>query len=109
MLEIITSAITDAGYLLGMDGIGIALDPAASPSIGRMAPAILVIGVKLSSDDMIERYAEMIDAFPIWSIEDGLGEDDNDGWQRLTSRPGEGRVGAVDGERVGLSAGTCCG
>jgi enolase len=38
---------------------------------------------------MIDRYAAMVEVFPIWRIEDGLGESDHDGWKRLTSRLGE--------------------
>ena len=38
---------------------------------------------------MIDRYAEMIDEFPVWSIEDGLGETDTAGWQKLTETLGE--------------------
>ncbi|MFE8950298.1 hypothetical protein [Streptomyces sp. NPDC007856] len=46
-------------------------------------------GEALTSDELIDRYEELIDRFPIWSIEDGLGEDDWDGWARLTERRGE--------------------
>ena len=48
-----------------------------------------VNGETLSSDEMIERYAKMIERFPIWSLEDGLAEDDRAGWERLTARLGE--------------------
>ena len=40
----------------------------------------------LTSGQLIDRYAEMCDRLPIWSVEDGLGEDDWDGWARLTER-----------------------
>ena len=93
MLQVIVEAITDAGYAPGRDGIGIALDPAAS-EFCQPDGSYLVDGAKLSSDDMIERYAIMTDNFPIWSIEDGLGEADHDGWQRLTARLG-GRLQLV--------------
>ena len=43
---------------------------------------------------MIERYAEMVERYPIRSIEDGLGESDRDGWRKLTARLG-GRVQLV--------------
>lgn len=87
VLAEIVAAITDAGYTPGRDGIGIALDPAASEfhTDGRY----LVNGHALSSGDMIARYTEMIETFPIWSIEDGLGEADRDGWQKLTAALGE--------------------
>jgi enolase len=87
VLTEIVAAITDAGYTPGRDGIAIALDPAASEF--HRDGAYSVNGQSLSSDDMIARYAAMVDEFPIWSIEDGLGESDRDGWQRLTAALGE--------------------
>ncbi len=88
VLEVIVAAITDAGYTPGRSGIAIALDPAASEFRGQDG-IYTVNGQKLSSDDMIERYAAMIERYPIWSIEDGLGESDHDGWQKLTARLGD--------------------
>ena len=88
VLQVIVDAITDAGYTPGRDGVGIALDPAASEFM-QPDGTYRVNGSTLSSDDMIERYVAMVDAFPIWSIEDGLGESDHDGWQRLTVRLGD--------------------
>ena len=88
VLEVIVAAITDAGYTPGRSGIAIALDPAASEF--RAQDGIYTVnGQKLSSDDMIERYVAMIERYPIWSIEDGLGESDHDGWQKLTARLGD--------------------
>ncbi|MGB1226082.1 MAG: phosphopyruvate hydratase, partial [Mycobacterium sp.] len=46
-------------------------------------------GESLSSEDLIERYAQIIDRFPVWSIEDGLGEADTAGWRKLTDALGE--------------------
>ena len=43
---------------------------------------------------MIDRYAQMVDRYPVWPIEDGLAESDWDGWQRLTAKLGE-RIGLV--------------
>jgi enolase len=87
VLRLIVHAISDAGYTAGRDGVAIALDPASSEfhRNGRY----IVGGEALSSEDVIERYAQMIDKFPIWSIEDGLGETDTAGWQKLTARLGE--------------------
>jgi len=87
VLALIVHAISAAGYTPGRDGVAIALDPAASEfhRDGRY----VVGGESLSSQDMIDRYAQMIDEFPIWSIEDGLGETDTAGWQKLTGRLGE--------------------
>ncbi|MGB7982083.1 MAG: phosphopyruvate hydratase [Candidatus Nanopelagicales bacterium] len=87
VLTEIVAAITDAGYTSGRDGIAIALDPAASEF--HKDGAYSVNGQTLSSEDMIARYTTMIDRFPIWSIEDGLGESDHDGWQKLTAALGE--------------------
>lgn len=86
VLELIVAAIDDAGYAKGGAGIGIALDPAASEF--WTADGYKVNGTLLSSSDMIARYAEMADRFPIWSIEDGLGEQDPDGWKQLTAALG---------------------
>ena len=86
-MALLVHAISDAGYTAGRDGVAIALDPAASEfhRDGRYA----VGGESLSSQDMIDRYEQMIDEFPIWSIEDGLGETDTAGWQKLTSTLGD--------------------
>ncbi|MGW5115286.1 phosphopyruvate hydratase [Streptomyces noursei] len=88
VLQLLVEAITDAGYTPGRDGVALALDPAASEfrdADGRYH----VAGEVLSSDELIDRYEAIIDRFPVWSIEDGLGEDDWDGWARLTSRLGD--------------------
>jgi enolase len=88
VLALLVTAITDAGYTAGRDGVAIALDPAASEfrvSDGRYQ----VAGQKLTSAEMIERYAQIIERFPVWLIEDGLAEDDWDGWAALTARLGE--------------------
>ncbi len=87
VLMLLVDAIKDAGYSAGSAGVAIALDPAASEFFrdGRYQ----VAGESLSSDDMIARYEELVDRYPIWSIEDGLAEDDWDGWVRLTERLGQ--------------------
>ena len=87
VLELIVAAIGDAGYPTGPTGVGIALDPAASEFF--VDGGYRVNGTQLSSAEMIARYAEMVDRFPIWSIEDGLGEQDPEGWKRLTAQLGE--------------------
>jgi enolase len=88
VLALLVTAIGDAGYLAGRDGIAIALDPAASEFRGDDG-LYHVAGQKLSSADMIERYAQITQRFPVWLIEDGLAEDDWDGWAALTARLGE--------------------
>ncbi len=86
VLRILVTAITDAGYAVGRDGVAIAMDPAASEFYTD--GAYLIAGQPHSSTDMIDRYERMITDFPIWSIEDGLAEDDQAGWINLTDRLG---------------------
>jgi enolase len=86
VLSLLAAAIEEAGYRAGRDGIAIALDPAASEFYADGAYA--VAGERLSSAEMIERYAEMTEQFPVWSIEDGLAESDWDGWERMAARLG---------------------
>jgi enolase len=88
VLRLLVGAITDAGYQPGPNGISIALDLAAS-EFRQTDGRYLVSGVPLSSADMIERLARITQDFPVHLIEDGLGEDDEDGWIALTARLGE--------------------
>ena len=85
--EDVLGAIGDAGYTAGRDGVAIALDPASSEFYRD--GAYQFDGVSLSSREMVAYYAELVDRFPIWSIEDGLAEDDGDGWTALTRELGE--------------------
>jgi enolase len=87
-LDLLVTAIGDAGYVAGRDGVAIALDPASSEFRGQDG-RYRVAGQALTSNDMIERYAQITDRFPVWLIEDGLAEDDWDGWATLTERLGE--------------------
>ncbi len=87
VLAEIVHAITDAGYPSGRDGVAIALDPAASEFYRD--GVYTVAGEKLSSDDMIARYSEIVTRFPVWSLEDGLAEGDWDGWVRLNAALGD--------------------
>jgi len=87
VLALLVTAIEAAGYQTGRNGIAIALDPASSEFYS--GGAYHVAGQALSSDEMIERYAEMTVRFPVWSIEDGLAESDWDGWERLIARLGD--------------------
>ena len=92
VLALLVGAIEEAGYRPGRDGVAIAMDPASSEFYrdGKYH----VAGESLSSDDMIDRYAEMVEHFPVWLLEDGLAESDWDGWERLTARLGRpGRAG----------------
>ncbi|MCU4186247.1 phosphopyruvate hydratase [Acidiferrimicrobium sp. IK] len=89
VLEVLVAAIADAGYQPGRDGVAIALDPASSEFREAGGRYRYAQGTLLSTDEMIDRYAALVDRFPIWSIEDGLAEDDWDGWAKLTARIGD--------------------
>jgi len=92
-LELIVEAVKLTGYKLGED-IALALDPAAS-SFYQDGRYILASEKKeLTSDEMIDFYQSLIEEFPIVSIEDGLAEDDWEGWKTLTQRLG-GKVQLV--------------
>ena len=86
-LALLTKAIGDAGYTAGRDGVAIALDPAASEfhRDGRYR----LSWQSLSSDELIDCYGSIVDRFPVWSIEDGMGEHDTVGWQKLTEALGD--------------------
>jgi enolase len=89
VLDLLVEAITGAGYTPGREGIGIALDPASSEMLEADGTYRYSTGVRKTTDEMIERYDLLTTNYPIWSIEDGLGENDWDGWERLTARLGE--------------------
>lgn len=88
-VEIILAAIDKAGYKAGKD-MFIALDPASS-SFYENGKYILEAEPKTenSSQDMIEFYSRWVSKYPIVSIEDGLAEDDWDGWKKLTEKLGK--------------------
>ncbi len=86
-LALIAEAVGRSGYALG-DQIGFALDPAASEFYKGGEYDLAGEGRKLSSGDMVDYYADLCDQYPILSIEDGLGEDDWEGWAALTERLG---------------------
>ncbi|MBI1814925.1 MAG: phosphopyruvate hydratase [Deltaproteobacteria bacterium] len=87
-VEIILEAIERAGYKPGRQVV-LALDPAASEFFDRGAYVFRKSdGVRRSSTAMIDFYADWVARYPIVSIEDGLAEDDWDGWQALSARLG---------------------
>jgi len=94
VLDILVEAINAAGYTPGRDGIAIALDPALSEMREADGTYRYSAGVRMTTDEMIDRYDELTAKYPIWSIEDGLGENDWDGWAKLNERLG-GRVQLV--------------
>ena len=86
-LDLISEAVSKAGYALGEDVV-LALDVASSELIENGAYRLNTENKTLSSDEMVAFYEDLTARFPIASIEDGLGEDDWDGWQELNSRLG---------------------
>jgi enolase len=87
VLGLLVQAIGDAGYKTGAEGVSIAMD-AASSEFRQPDGRYKVAGDLLTSAEMIDRYAAMTERFPVHLIEDGLGEDDDDGWIALTARLG---------------------
>ena len=91
-LELLVEAIKNAGYTPGQE-VGIALDIAAT-EMYEEAEKIEKEGSYLfwktgeikTSDEMLEYYTELVDKYPIISIEDGLAEEDWYGWEKLTSK-----------------------
>ncbi len=87
-LQLLLSAITGAGYRPGED-IMLALDVAASGFAGADGYRFPKRGVHRTADEMVTYYTHLLDAYPILSIEDGMGEDDTAGWQSLTEGAGK--------------------
>ncbi len=96
-LDVIMEAIAKAGYEAGKD-VKIALDPASSsfygkdkfggnPNPGKYVLCAEQQPVK-TAEEMIELYAALCEKYPIFSIEDGLAEDDWDGWKKMNERLG---------------------
>jgi enolase 1/2/3 len=85
-LDVIMEAILAAGYQPGQD-IAIALDPAASEFYDKTAYVFKKgDGSRRSAEQMVDLYSQWVDRYPIVSIEDGLAEDDWEGWALLTER-----------------------
>ena len=83
-IEAVLEAAERAGH---RDRVAIALDPAATEFFGD--GAYRVEGRVLASDELIDLYAGLAERFPLVSIEDGLAEDEWDGWRGLTARLGD--------------------
>lgn len=82
-LELISEAVKNAGYELGKD-IVLALDVAASELYKNGKYYLETEGKELTSEEMVAWYQQLCEKFPIVSIEDGLAENDWDGWKKLT-------------------------
>jgi len=86
-LELLVRAIEKAGYHPGED-VALALDSAASEFLKGDGYHLAAEGKVLDAEGMVRFYEGLVKAFPIISIEDGLGEDDWEGWKLLTARLG---------------------
>ena len=87
-LEVVHEAIAVAGYRPGED-VFLALDPAASEFYEDSKYVLNREGASLSSEEMVEFWAALCADFPIISIEDGMAEDDWDGWSAMMARLGD--------------------
>jgi enolase len=87
-LDFVLAAIEKAGYKVG-DEVAIALDPAASEFFKDGAYAYEGEGKTRSIDQQVEYLAALVKRYPIVSIEDGMAEDDYDGWKKLTQKIGK--------------------
>jgi enolase len=86
-IEVIIAAIEKAGYKPGKD-IAIVLDPAASEFYSGGKYLLKADNKSLSSGEMVDYYAGLVSKYPIISIEDGLAENDWEGWKILTQKLG---------------------
>jgi enolase len=86
-LQVLMDAIRAAGYVPG-DQVAIALDPAVSEIYKDGSYVLASEGRSLRANDLSDYWAELADRYPIVSIEDGMDEEDWDGWRQLTERLG---------------------
>lgn len=87
-IEVIMDAVKNAGYKPG-DDIMLALDVAATEIYKDGKYVLEGEGRELTSAEMIDLYQELVDKYPIISIEDGLAEDDWEGWAKMTEKLGK--------------------
>jgi enolase 1/2/3 len=92
-LQVLLSGIEAAGYTPG-EQVAIALDPASSELLRDGAYVLEHEGRSLSADELSDYWADLAERYPIVSIEDGMGEEDWEGWRALTERLG-GRLQLV--------------
>ncbi|NLU50690.1 MAG: phosphopyruvate hydratase [Syntrophomonadaceae bacterium] len=86
-LEVIVQAIEQAHYRPGED-VFLAMDPAASEFFKDGLYVFAAEGISRTAEEMVDFYADLANRFPIILLEDGLAEDDWDGWKLLTERLG---------------------
>jgi enolase len=87
-IELLLTAIERAGYRPG-EQVSIALDPATSEIYENGQYVLASENARKSSDEMVEFWDDWLSNYPITSIEDGLAEDDWEGWTKLTAALGE--------------------
>jgi enolase len=87
-VQVIMEAVDAAGYEPGAD-VMLALDPAASSFFEGGKYVLAGEGRSLTSEEMVDYYASLVEKYPIISIEDGLAEDDWDGFKLMTDRLGD--------------------
>jgi enolase len=87
-VEVLLEAIAAAGYRAGED-VAIALDPATSELYGDGRYTLKGEGRVLESAELVDLWAQWYERYPIVSIEDGMAEDDWEGWRLLTERLGD--------------------
>jgi enolase len=87
-IQAILEAVEKAGYVPG-DDIMIAMDPASTEFYKDGKYVLAGEGKELTSEEMVDFYANLVEKYPIISIEDGLAEDDWDGWKIMTERIGD--------------------
>lgn len=87
-LDYVMKAVEKAGFKPGAD-VTLALDAASTEFYDKGGYHLTGEGKTLSADEMVDYYRQLVEAYPIRSIEDGMAEDDWDGWAALTSALGD--------------------
>ena len=89
-IQYILAAIEKAGYKPGQDFV-LAMDAAASEWKGEKKGEYILpkAGTKFTSEELIEHWKQLVEKYPIISIEDGLDEEDWEGWQKMTAELGD--------------------
>jgi enolase len=85
-LQLVVEAVSAAGYRPG-ENVGLAIDAAASSFFGK--GKYRLDGAKLDAAAVVELYGRWLETYPVISIEDGLAEDDWDGWRLLNEKLGD--------------------
>jgi len=89
-LDVLVTGIESAGYKPGVD-VFIALDPATSELVRESDGAYVLEheGRELTAEEMVAYWADVVERYPVLSIEDGMAEEDWEGWKLLTERLGD--------------------